>query len=674
MSRAAGTSLNAVTREFRPDIQGLRAIAVAVVVVSHAGVRLVDGGFVGVDVFFVISGFLITTHLVESIEANRLRLRDFYSRRVRRLLPAALLVLAVTAVVVAVWFPPLMKPRAFVEIASAAVYAPNILFAINDTDYFAETDPSIVQHYWSLGVEEQFYLFWPLLLLIAWRLLRRSRRGLIATVAILTVVSFALAVIVSDWRQPLAFFLLPTRAWQLGVGALVALAVIAAPRIAEHRWWKAPLAWAGVAGIAAAALLYGPEIRYPSWYAALPVLATAAVIIGGTGSTRFGPTLLLGTAPMQFIGKISYSLYLVHWPLIIAPQVLVGWREPLPEWVPIVLALASVPLAWLLWRFVEEPGRRGTWTWTATPRRTLTIGLAGSVAMAVVLVPSAYVIPKLPVDAGKPAPAFELSTNPVGTTFVPNNLRPDLWAGSGDIPGTDRPDCIRDYDNADPSGCRYGDAPGAPTVALFGDSHAASWLPALEALAEDGVIVLDRYTKRGCPSAYVENVLNGTSPYPACNLWREGVIQNLRADPPDVVVIASRASLYLANTDWQKALTRTIEELGDSTRVIVVGEVPQRDFDPQDCLSAHLQDALACATPVDEAVNPDVVKAERGAARATGATYLDLQPYICSDVCPLILGDVQTYLDGNHVTATFSRYFAPVFEEAIVAEVARGAG
>lgn len=658
-------------REFRSDIQGLRAIAVALVVISHAGIRVLDGGFVGVDVFFVISGFLITTHLVEGIEASRLRLRDFYSRRVRRLLPAALIVLALTAAVVAIWFPPLMKPRAFVEISSAAVYVPNILFAVSDTDYFAATDPSVVQHYWSLGVEEQFYLFWPLILLLVWKIFRRSRRGLIGAVAVLTVLSFVLAVVVSDWRQPWAFFLLPTRAWQLGVGALVALAVIAAPRLSEPRWWKAPLAWVGLAGIVVAGFVYGPETPYPSWYAALPVVATAAVILGGSGATGFGPTALLAVRPVQFLGKISYSLYLVHWPLIIVPQVLVGWREPLPDWVPILLAVAAVPLAWLLWRFVEEPGRRGTWRWTATPRRTIVVGLAGGVAIAAVLVPSAFVVQRLPVDAGRPAPAFVLSTNPVGTPFVPDNLTPDLWAGSGDIPGTDRPDCVRDYDNADPTGCRYGDAAEAPLVALFGDSHAASWIPALEALADDGTIRLDRYTKRGCPSADVENVLIGTAPYPSCTEWRDGVLDGMRADPPDVVVLANHAELYLSDADWQEALTRTIGALDPSTRVIVVGDVPQRDFDPQDCLSAHVEDALTCASPVSEAVDPVVVKAERGAATATGATYLDLQPYICSDVCPLILGDVQTYLDGNHVTATFSRYFAPVFEDAILAEVSR---
>ncbi|MEO8528688.1 MAG: acyltransferase family protein, partial [Pseudolysinimonas sp.] len=467
-------------REFRPDIQGLRAIAVGLVVLSHAGVAVLDGGFVGVDVFFVISGFLITTHLVESIEASRLRLRDFYSRRVRRLLPAALIVLALTAATVAIWFPPLMKPKAFVEITAAALYGPNILFAVSNTDYFAGTDPSIVQHYWSLGVEEQFYLFWPLLLLLAWWVFKRSRRGLFAALAIITVVSFVLSVVITDYRQPLAFFLLPTRAWQLGVGALVALAVIAAPGISRHRWWKAPLAWAGLVGIAAAAFLYGPETPYPSWYAALPVVAAAAAILGGTGATRYGPAAVLAIRPVQFIGRISYSLYLVHWPLIIVPQVLFGWREPLPFWVPLLLAAVAIPIAWLLWRFVEEPGRRGTWKWTASPKRTLLVGLAASVAFAVVLVPSAFVVQRLPVDAGRTAPAFVLSTSPVGTSFVPSNLKPNLWAGSNDIPGVDRPDCVRDYDNADPTGCEYGNATSAPTVALFGDSHAASWIPALE--------------------------------------------------------------------------------------------------------------------------------------------------------------------------------------------------
>lgn len=208
---------------FRPDVQGLRAIAVMLVVLYHAGVQTLSGGFVGVDVFFVISGFLITTHLLESLQTHgRIPFASFYAKRARRILPASLLVAGLTVVAAWLWMPPLLMTQVFEGAVATALYVPNLLFAVEGTEYLAETSPSVFQHYWSLGIEEQFYLFWPALLTLGFWLVRRSERRLLYAVAVLTLASFIACVVWMEISQPWTFFSLPTRAWELGAGALVA--------------------------------------------------------------------------------------------------------------------------------------------------------------------------------------------------------------------------------------------------------------------------------------------------------------------------------------------------------------------------------------------------------------------------------------------------------------------
>lgn len=211
---------------FRPDIQGLRAIAVLLVVLFHSGVEVLSGGYVGVDVFFVISGFLITTHLLQSLEREgRIRFGRFYAKRARRILPAALLVAGLTVVAAWLWMSPLLLRKVVVGAIATALYVPNYFFAAEDTNYLAETTPSVFQHYWSLGIEEQFYLLWPALLAVGFWLCRRSERRVMVLVAGLTAVSFLACVVMMSVAQPWAFFSLPTRAWELGVGGLVAFLV-----------------------------------------------------------------------------------------------------------------------------------------------------------------------------------------------------------------------------------------------------------------------------------------------------------------------------------------------------------------------------------------------------------------------------------------------------------------
>ena len=313
------------TSRFRADVEGLRAVAVLAVVVYHAGLSQVGGGFVGVDVFYVLSGFLITGLLWEELQTTAgLRLGAFYGRRARRLLPAAVLVLMVTLVASWVWLSPLQARGAARDAAAAALYVANYRFALQRTDYLADASPSPLQHYWSLGVEEQFYLLWPVLLLVVFvagrRLRTPSSAGAVAVLALAGAGSLALSLRLTAVSEPWAFFSLPTRAWELAAGGLVALSASTLRRLPGVA--AATLGWLGLEAIAWSMTRFSAATPFPGIAALLPVGGTAAVLAAGCAAPRLGPGRVLGWRPLQAGGKLSYSWYLWHWPpLILAPAV-----------------------------------------------------------------------------------------------------------------------------------------------------------------------------------------------------------------------------------------------------------------------------------------------------------------------------------------------------------------
>lgn len=645
--------------EKRLDIQGMRAVAVLLVVLFHAEIPGFGGGYVGVDVFFVISGFLISTHLLKSLrDHGRVGFGAFYARRARRLLPAAFVVIIATVLAARLLVSPIQFGYVIKDAIAATFYIPNLWFAYNATDYLAEKTPSLLLHYWSLGVEEQFYLLWPVLLAILFRFCT-ARWTLAIAMSALIVVSFAVCLYSTTYAQPDAFFLLPARVWEFGLGALVALALLDgrqlfAPRIA------AALGWVGLLAIIGAAVVFTTKTVYPGSAVAIPVLGAALLIAAGTAPG--GPARMLSVRPVTWIGDISYSLYLVHWPVLMLPVAAGAYMEHLPMWARIALAMACVPLAWLLYTYVEIPGQRIGWLTASRPRRTFGVA-AAAMATVVVTALTAGMVVQSRLDNGRPAEPIVLSASPAGTGYVPANLVPALAEADNDHPVLYDNGCHRNLSQTDLADCVIGPNHGAPRVVLFGDSHAAQWYPALRPLAESGEVRLEAHTKSGCPAAPPPDIASTS-----CPTWVENVARRLAADPPALVILGNFGKLYLTDGEnrgqrWREALTAAIERLPARSHLVLLADTPSTGTTPSICLARFTDDADYCGLDRTKALDSELRAVERAVAeKYENVSYIDFTELFCNaTMCPSVIGDTLVYRDGSHITTEMSRVLSGAF-------------
>ncbi|MBN1174110.1 MAG: acyltransferase, partial [Micromonosporaceae bacterium] len=441
---------------FRTDIEGLRAVAILLVVLYHIGLPIIGGGYVGVDVFFVISGFLITTQLYRELDrTGTISIVGFYAKRIARLLPAATLTIAVTVAAAWFWMPPTRFHSIAIDGVCAALYGINYRLASAGIVYLGASEPpSPLQNFWSLAVEEQFYVVWPLLLLTAatwWRRRRGrvpGRRVLVVPLVVLAVASFALSVAQTVSAAPWAFFGAPARAWELATGAVIALVVPRLERIG--RWLAWGLQAAGIVVIVAAGVLYRDTMAFPGYLATVPVLGAAAVIIAGCQRRHWTPVgWLLARPAMQRIGKLSYSWYLWHWPVLIVVPIAVG-LPPNLGW-NLLLAVWSLALAAVCNALVEDPVRFSR-VLRRRPWRSVRLGLVLSATVAVAAGAAIIWLPlrTIPVDtSGRPVdnlaemvaqPTFgerDLARIIQASTqikAIPQNLSPRLDLAPRDFP------------------------------------------------------------------------------------------------------------------------------------------------------------------------------------------------------------------------------------------------
>ena len=674
---------NAKRSELRPEIQALRAVAVLTVVVFHVWPEAMPGGFVGVDVFFAISGFLITAHLLREVQrTGTLSLWQFWARRARRLLPASLLTLFVCAVGTLVLVPQLYWQQFLTEIGTSTAYVQNWQLASDAVDYFAaDNRESPVQHFWSLSAEEQFYIVWPLLILVAaWT----ARRRLAAFVVLSTVTGLSLWYSIAETASnpAAAYFVTPTRAWEFGAGGLLAFA---GARSTLPDGVRALLSWAGLAAVVYAAVFYSTETAFPGWAAAVPVAGALAVIHAGLPQARWGPSPLLRLRPAQFVGDISYSVYLWHWPLLIfAPF---AFAEMTTTQTRIVVPLATLLLAWATKVLVEDPVRRSAWL-SAQPRMTFACSAGATAVLAVILLGGTSHV-EAQIRAAERQSLSLVSTGPKcfgaaaragGKPCENPALRRKVVPLPVAAKDEENAPCPNFRKESAVSVCEFG-APrdGAQkTVALLGDSHASHWRAALDLVARrrgwHGLSV----TRTSC----VFSAATKITPEPTrsqCLRWVDSVPGFFERHPEidtvfivgltgGVVHVPKGRTMFQAKMNGVRRAWQTLP--GTVKHVIVIRDTPRITSSTVECIddaiAAGARPGIACAVPRKGALDEDPATVAARKEHSPRVQAIDLTSVLCSSrLCYPVIGGALVYKDLHHFTLVFAKTLAAPLERKL---------
>ncbi|GAB6901529.1 acyltransferase family protein [Kineosporia succinea] len=669
--------------EFRPDIEGLRAVAIILVVLYHCGVSAFSGGYVGVDVFFVISGFLITGHLAREVETTgRLHIGRFYARRGMRLLPAATLTIVATLLAAWWWLPSVRLKDIATDGLAATGYVLNYRLAATGTEYRGEGDlPSPLQHFWSLGVEEQFYLVIPLLLVLTAVLLKR-RAAFVAVIALVTAGSFAWSVLSTDELANWAYFGAPTRAWELGAGALLALALPYTPRLPDALASLVRLIGLGL--IVVAAMNFDDRTPFPGYHAGLPVLGAFLVIAAG----RAVSGRLLSHGVMRAIGARSYSWYLWHWPvLLIAPYAL---DEDFGTGKKLAAAGCAYLMAVISYAMVERPlhelGReRPGWGVNALTGLGLMV-VAAVVSLLVPVLPDRT--PEGTVNAGRVELTGSTSAREkqleqklsasLKVDDLPKNLTPSLKGAARDLPPVYYDGCHQELEIKDvPKSCEnFGDPRGKRTVVLFGDSHAAQWWPALNQVAKQKKWRFASFTKSACTAADVRIYLELTKrDYTECIQWRRDILKRVQAMKPAVVVMSANADGGEAlngegsqDDRWVEGWRRNAEAMqATGAQVVYLEDSAWPKVNVPECLSTKPTEISDCAASERQATTaPDRRKLIEEMIEDIGGTVVDPMPWFCAPKgCPTVVGNMLVYQDDSHVTQVYAKFLGPILGEKL---------
>ncbi len=626
----------------RRDIDGLRAVAVTLVVAFHAGIPFFDAGFVGVDVFFVLSGFLITGILArEADDLGTVRLGRFYTRRLRRLLPASTLTVVVTLIASALLVSALSWKTLSRTAIAAAAYASNLYFGQEAGNYFADSSESNpLLHFWSLAVEEQFYIVWPLIIAGVARFGRRART---ATLTFITVASFVHSVMLANAATPWAYYSPFSRAWEFGAGGLLALALPAGLALKNSAVREA-LAWGGLLMIGSSLIFIGPTTPFPGIAAVPTVLGTCLVIAAAVEEKGSLLGWILGSWPFQQLGALSYSWYLWHWPVLVIGMVALGTTAPA---VRIGLVLLSLPIAAGSYYLLERPVRFAKPLVAAHRPNWAMAGV-----LIAVMVGGALLLNRA-ADAELNDPEFAALVE--ARDDVPFHLA--FGCNLGDV------EFLSDT-------CSGGSSASERTILVLGDSHAEMWTPMLEELSDELDFRYVIHILGGC------NVV-GVQPTIAVDACRRVQSQNLDIIDelqPDAIFVSHFAA-NAENTDadeWRSGLEEFLA--GAAERNVPVGwvhDAPTIPLDPVEC--AAKRNTEACTPTTAEATRLAVELREREADILDRPGVLTINPveFMCNDTCPLISNGTFHYRDNHHITASYAMQLGPDFE-AFLADLLDG--
>ena len=608
------------------QIQGLRALAALLVTLFHA--KWVNGGFIGVDIFYVISGFLITGLLLREIErTGTINFKEFYARRFKRLLPTSFFVLLVTAVASWLLIPATMRSSLGRDIIAASLYVSNYLFAWWQADYQnLDATPSPVIHYWSLAVEEQFYLIWPLLILFFFIAATKFNRKILLTflVAAVTALSFIFSIYQTETSPIWAFYSLPTRAWELGLGALLVLL----PPIKT----KKLVGLLGFIFIIVSAFIFGETTAFPGVNAVLPVLGTVMLI----STINSWPPFLNDVANsrmFQWLGEISYPLYLWHWPLLVLPSTY--FARPLAIYERILAIIATIILADLTHRFIEEPFRKHK------TEPTLVFKRSGVITLVSVLIGTAIIFSS--------SDKIDVSGINGAVSLAQIKARPLVYDDG----------CHANYAQTKSDKCEYADTKSDKTMVLYGDSHAAQWFPALVEIASRSGYRLISLTKSACPSVDTVRLDQGGFKMSRCKQWRINTIKRIQEINPDVLIMSSFQ--YFAQpprfTDreqwWNDGQRKLLTEVKNiSPHLIYITDTPHPLRDIPACLANY---SISKCNTTQRSEDLSI----------SGFNVINPNSWLCSRVCPAVKDGVVAYRDASHISVDIAIALIPRLTQAM---------
>jgi peptidoglycan/LPS O-acetylase OafA/YrhL len=672
----------------------LRAIAVLTVIASHASIPFLQGGFVGVDVFFVISGFLISQLLYREVEkSGRVSIPGFYARRARRILPAATLVTIATIVASAIWLSAIDLLTTVKDALWATFFGANIRFAAVGTDYFAQEEPpSPMQHYWSLSVEEQFYVVWPALLLVLVLVAGRRalpRRLVLGVLLLVTGASFAWSVASTASNPLAAYFSTTARVWELGLGAVTALVAVSVARRLPSMA-RGLVCLAGLVLIGYACLTYTDQTPFPGSAAAVPVVGSALVLLAGAagGAAQPLPVRALGVRPMRVVGDWSYSLYLWHWPVLIIAERHVG---ALGFWRTAVCLVVVFALSGLTYRFVEQPFRSPR---RFPTRRALSLYPA-AVALVLVASLSGYFYSQYSSGAYEDNPPVtlqqfgvedpsqvDLDDDPTialvqasviaarNHMAIPSQLEPEILTVRDDEPDVGA--CNYEQDSREL--CPRGDPNADRSIVVFGNSHARMWIPAFDKIGAELGYATYYFVKPNCSASLVTvgELVPGSPAWQECDDFRAWALDQIASLHPSLVVVASSGPnpvLYdssgnripkdgidpAVHAGYVDLFTRLATT---SDHAVLLRDVPKSETLPDECLTTSGNDLGDCLfTPLPASVNDANISV--AAAEEAGTDVVDPTPWICWDgSCPAVIGNVLPYRDRGHLTTVYAESLA----------------
>ena len=678
---AAQSPAKAMHRRFFDDIAGLRGVAVLVVVAFHSRIPFLPGGFIGVDIFFVISGFLITRLLIEEFEHRKtVSFKGFYARRCRRIIPAAALVIVVSLVAAIATMPLLKVFKQSIDLLAAAANVANWHFIAQNADYLAGAiDGSLATHFWSLSIEEQIYLVWPIIVFAAAAVVARTvlrervsvRVSVGIVVALITAASLISCVRLTTTEPAVAYMATYTRVWQFGVGALIAVAApwLGRRHLGVGRVLGFALGWAGLAGLIAACVLITPTTPYPGTVSLLPTLSAGAVIVAGQLAGAGVPFVgsLLSLLPLKFLGRVSYSWYLWHWPVL----VIFEDQTHIRAW-PVLLGVSvgSLALATLSTLYFEEPIIRN-----AELRRNASASISVGVTGLVVALSVAMTTGVLVVKAASRDTVANASLNydsVFGQARAPMSgpVTPNPFQAYDDRPSPN--ECLVPVGQTSPTrSCVFGQDGGVPVV-LFGDSHAEQWAEAIRSIGDAHGWQIHQFTKAACPAQDLTPRAGQPDPFNKqdCVDWRSSTLDAIDAVRPKIIIVSSLSTYVPDYPSAQEAWDRTLDRLrATGARLVYIEDTPYPGFQIADCMSGALDNWHRCDFGLDGFTRIEPIIDAQARGEDSDITTIGVNDLLCDgNTCFPARNKIMFYRDDSHLTNTAATVLEPALVKRLDAQ------